>query len=105
MIPPHPTRACLGYRSHHRSHAACGRVCVPAFLHDEFRRALGTVDADATLRAWYDQVLDQLGSAPVAEDPIRFWRTRFTAWVQRTASQRAVIDEALARVQQRRGSR
>ena len=29
----------LGARSAHRSHAACGRVCVPSFLHSEFERA------------------------------------------------------------------
>ena len=65
----------------HRSHASCGRVCVPAFLHDEFKRGLGgsDADADATLRAWYADTLDRLDlNTPVA-DPLRFWRERFVA--------------------------
>ena len=40
----------------HRAHAACGRVCVPATLHQQFVQALNRDTADAELRAWYSTV-------------------------------------------------
>ena len=62
----------------HLSHAWCGRVCVPAFLHQQFVAGLGTDDADSTLRAFYGSTLDAI-SGPIAPDPVKFWRERVAA--------------------------
>lgn len=65
----------------HRSHAFCGRVCVPAVLHDELRRKLGgeLEDADDRLRAWYREVDDELTRTQetVSLNDFAFWQTRF----------------------------
>lgn len=66
----------------HRAHASCGRVCVPAFLHEQFRSQLGgDVDAaDGRLRAWYRTVLDAIApDQPVGDEPPVFWRRHFAA--------------------------
>ena len=66
----------------HRAHAACGRICVPAFLHRQFKDALGgaELDADTRLRGWYDRVFDQLPlDVPVPTDAAKFWRPLFDA--------------------------
>jgi len=64
----------------HLAHAACGRVCVPAFLHREFVRALGGREdvADERLRDWYTAVLAALDDdVAVDSDAPKFWRLRF----------------------------
>lgn len=68
----------------HRSHASCGRVCVPAALHQELVRKLGgnAGKADAELRAWYREVDEAWSSGDRAEqaigdDNFAFWRARF----------------------------
>lgn len=65
----------------HRSHAFCGRVCVPAALHTEFVRKLGTLDADETLRAWYRQVDDvwqpERHPEVITGSDFDFWRARW----------------------------
>lgn len=64
----------------HLAHAACGRVCVPAFLHREFVRALGGHEdaSDGRLRDWYTAVLGALDEElPVESDAPKFWRPRF----------------------------
>lgn len=64
----------------HIAHAACGRVCVPAFLHREFVKALGGREdvADGRLRDWYAAVFEALDDdKPVEPDAPRFWRPRF----------------------------
>lgn len=66
----------------HRAHAACGRICVPAFLHREFRERLGGDEraADDKLRKWYDRVMDGLPpDDPVPSDAPKFWRPLFDA--------------------------
>lgn len=66
----------------HKAHAACGRVCVPADLHESFVRALNRADADSVLRDWY-LVVDNEWSVgakkdtPVGGNDYRFWRARF----------------------------
>lgn len=78
--PPRHTRDPIFARNGHQSHAACGRVCVPAFLHDEFRRALGgnEVIADTRLRDWYLGVMQALpDDGAVDPDGPKFWRPRF----------------------------
>jgi len=66
----------------HREHAACGRACVPAFLHRQFLTALGG-DEDAAYRkllTWYSAVEDSFApDDPVPADVIKFWRARFDA--------------------------
>lgn len=90
----------LSGRSHHRSHAHCGRVCVPAFLHDEFRRALpGDADAnDRPVRDWYLTVEDAWAQKAIGDDALVFWRARFAEWQGTTKGQGAAFDaEAWAR--------
>ncbi len=75
-----PRGAVLFSGKDHIAHAACGRVCVPAFLHREFVRALGGTEAmaDDRLRDWYAGVFDAIDSdAPVESDAPKFWRPRF----------------------------
>lgn len=75
------TRASL-IGNDHRAHAECGRVCIPAFLHRQFKDALGgnEQDADTRVRAWYGRVLDALSdSEPVPSDAAKFWRPLFDA--------------------------
>ena len=68
--------------THHRAHAACGRVCVPAFLHDEFRKRRNHDNADMELRDWY-LVIDAEWAigGPKADqepgEPLSFWRARY----------------------------
>ncbi len=83
----------------HRAHAACGRVCVPAFLHREFRLALGGDEdrADQQLRDWYEAVLGGLSADPVESDGVKFWRPQFAlAFVKPTQAQRVAVDEQAA---------
>lgn len=73
--PLHPT--------HHRAHAHCGRVCVPAALHDTFRRERNHQDADRELRDWYLVIEREWGpnglkaQEPTGGDEFRFWRARY----------------------------
>jgi hypothetical protein len=72
----------IGSRSEHRSHAFCGRICVPAFLHREFVRLRGDDEAAANtaLRAWYRKVDDGLQGKAVSEpDGLKFWRGEYKA--------------------------
>lgn len=67
----------------HKTHAACGRVCVPADLHERFVRALNRDDADAVLRTWYTAVDDEwsVGAKKDANpggNDYQFWRDRFS---------------------------
>lgn len=67
-----------GYRNEHRTHAECGRVCLPAFLFSEFVRRRGTPDADAVVRQWAGEVL--VAWRERAEEPgdaLAFWRARY----------------------------
>lgn len=79
------TREHLGPRligNEHRAHAQCGRVCTPAFLHRQFKDALGGDDgkADTTLRDWYARINEALPEdEPVPTDAAKFWRPRFDA--------------------------
>ncbi len=63
----------------HRTHAHCGRKCVPEFLHGEFVQGLGGDNADARARAWYVLIESGLGDAPIGDDPLKFWRAQFAA--------------------------
>jgi hypothetical protein len=75
-----PRAAPLGAQSEHRSHAVCGRVCLPAFLYREFIKARGGDDqeARADVDAWALAIIQALpDDAPIGDDPLRFWRTRW----------------------------
>jgi len=66
----------------HAAHAWCGRVCVPKFLHKEFRRALGgpVTKRPARLRAFYAETLSAIPTAtPIGAEPLKFWRSAFAA--------------------------
>jgi 5-methylcytosine-specific restriction endonuclease McrA len=84
----------------HLRHAWCGRICVPDFLHDQFRRALGAEEdtADTRLRGrgtrqergWYAETLTSLTETePIEPDPVKFWRARFAAAFPTSAPRRA----------------
>jgi len=75
-VNPHP----LGARSEHRSHAVCGRVCLPAFLYREFIKAKGGDEGDARayVDAWALEVVQSLpDDVPIGDDPLKFWRYRW----------------------------
>ncbi len=66
----------------HAAHAWCGRICVPKFLHKEFKRALGgPVSKRAQrMRAFYAETLEPIPAArPIGEEPLKFWRAAFAA--------------------------
>lgn len=73
-----------GSLSVHRSHASCGRVCVPAFIHDELKRQLGGDEAESEvrLRAFYTKVHDAWSddgphAKDIPGDAPAFWRSQF----------------------------
>lgn len=91
----------------HRSHAACGRVCVPATLHGEFVRRRNTPAADAELRAWYGDVQRAWMDGPHATvepgEPFAFWRARYAEqWP--AANSQAARDNRPAWVQRAKGA-
>jgi hypothetical protein len=66
----------------HAAHSFCGRICVPRFLHKQFRKALGgpVSRRAARLRTFYAETLEALPAArPIGEEPLKFWRTAFAA--------------------------
>lgn len=77
-----PVRSFPSRRNPHAGHAACGRVCVPADLHDELRRKLGgdEEEADTRLRHWYLETGAAWQEKPIGDDDYRFWRARFAEW-------------------------
>lgn len=76
------TQAGAPLHTTHKKHAACGRVCVPADLHNDFMRARNHDGADKELRQWYLAVDHEwaVGSkkdvSPGGND-YKFWRARF----------------------------
>jgi hypothetical protein len=84
--------------SRHPDHAACawcGLVCVPKFLHKQFKKALGgpVTKRAARLRAFYAETLDA-SPQPLEPDPVKFWRPAFTS---RFVSASATSDDRLTR--------
>jgi uncharacterized protein YdaU (DUF1376 family) len=69
-------------RSACKSHAFCGRVCVPDFLHKEFIKALGGDEQKASKRLG-EFYLDEMAKWPEGDvppsDAMKFWRPRFDA--------------------------
>lgn len=70
----------------HLTHAWCGRVCVPEFLHNEFERATG--QPEQSLYDFYRDTFAQIAeSEPVDPDALKFWRPRVSArWTPSTPS-------------------
>lgn len=79
---PHYGAAIMAGQSAHRAHAACFRVCVPAFIHEEFLRKLPEEQevANRKLRAWYLDVDEQWQGKAIGDRPEKFWRARFEEW-------------------------
>jgi hypothetical protein len=66
----------------HVAHSWCGRICVPRFLHKQFRKAIGgPVSKRATrLRTFYAETLAaQPAATPIGAEPLKFWRAAFAA--------------------------
>lgn len=66
----------------HKTHAHCGRVCVPGDLHSQFVRSRHHDGADQELRDWYLAVEQEwtVGAkkhANTGGNDYRFWRARF----------------------------
>jgi uncharacterized protein YdaU (DUF1376 family) len=80
---PRETRARTApIHASHRNHAACGRVCVPAGLHNEFVQRRNHLNADQELRAWYPFVDREwaVGGPRERDEPgdvYSFWRARY----------------------------
>lgn len=80
VLSERPRGATLFSGRDHIAHVACGRICVPAFLHREFILALGGPEdmADQRLRDWYSAVFDAVNpDEPIESDAPKFWRPRF----------------------------
>lgn len=78
--PPPPVFGGTLHGGSHRSHAACGRVCTPDFIHAELRRLKGGAEdeADRWLRQWYRRVLDSWPEdRPIGDRPEKFWYARW----------------------------
>jgi hypothetical protein len=66
----------------HDAHAWCGRICVPKFLHRQFKKALGgpVRRRPERMRAFYVETLDAIPTArPIGDEPVKFWRAAFSA--------------------------
>jgi hypothetical protein len=74
-----PMRGGCLHGGSHRSHASCGRVCVPDFLHTEFLTLIGGDEdkADLELRAHYRRWWAALAPNAVVTEPLRWLRARF----------------------------
>jgi uncharacterized protein YdaU (DUF1376 family) len=67
-----------GVRNEHRTHAECGRVCLPAFLFSEFVRRRGGEKADDVIREWAHETLKSWADKPDEPgEPLAFWRARY----------------------------
>lgn len=69
----------------HAAHAWCGRICVPKFLHKQFKKALGgpVMKRAARLRAFYAETIAAIASTqPIGDEPVKFWRRAFAARFQ-----------------------
>lgn len=63
---------------HHRSHAHCGRVCLPASLFSEFVRRRNHDNADMELREWALAVEGEWSERPDEPgDAFDFWKARY----------------------------
>lgn len=82
----------------HQFNAYVGtRLRIPHKLHGDFRAALGGLDADTRLRAWYatvDAEIERTGE-PIRPDVWKWAEARFRAWLSQT-----VVDDEWAKINQ-----
>lgn len=65
-------------QKNHLSHAWCGRVCVPEFLHNQFHLATG--QSEEALYAFYQATFEAISEKePVDADAVKFWHPRVAA--------------------------
>jgi hypothetical protein len=85
----------LGARSEHRSHALCGRVCLPGFLFREFVQAVA--GDEARVSTWARGIVAEWGeggakaSAIVDDEPVRWWRKQWKAYLQSGGTKRMMM--------------
>lgn len=75
----------------HAAHAWCGRICVPKFLHRQFKRALGgpVTNRAGRMREFYAATIAAMPAAePIGAEPVKFWRSAFAARFDRPAAVR-----------------
>lgn len=89
-------RAPIHDRSH-RSHAHCGRVCLPAALFGEFVRRRNHLNADREIRDWALVVDNEWseGGAHAADEPgdaFDFWKARYEERWPATPSKPKLVD-------------
>jgi uncharacterized protein YdaU (DUF1376 family) len=76
----------------HRNHAFCWIVCVPAFLHDEFRRKLNGDDQakdDGIVRRFYLSVAENWPEGKrIGDTDVVFWRARWEEAVGSTVERK-----------------
>ncbi len=87
------------HRTGHHTHAFCSeRICVPDFLHDKFRRALGGHGSDAGLRQFYEETVNGIpDSQPIDSDPLKFWPPFVAARWPPASSHESKLTAALKR--------
>jgi len=76
----------------HDAHAWCGRLCVPKFLHKQFKHALGgpVTKKPERLRAFYADTIAAIpGTADIGDRPVDFWRAAFASRFMRTVPKAA----------------
>jgi len=64
----------------HRAHAWCVKICVPKFLHKQFKDALGgpVTKKPERLRAFYAETIAAIpADADIGDEPVKFWRAAF----------------------------
>jgi hypothetical protein len=64
----------------HRAHTWCVRICVPKFLHKQFKDALGgpVTKKPERLRAFYAETIAAIPSTwDIGDEPVKFWRGAF----------------------------
>jgi hypothetical protein len=82
----------------HLSHACCGRVCVPNFLHSDFIRAVGGAAPGEALNDFYAKTLEAIpDDQPIGDDPVKFWRAAFSARFGSAQSGQGTRTTALAK--------
>lgn len=73
----------------HDAHAWCGRICVPKFLHKQFKQALGgqVTKRAARMRGFYAETIAAIPAAqPIGAEPVKFWRAAFAARFEKSVS-------------------
>lgn len=84
-VLPHSNPAALIHGAsmrQHCQHAFCcldRSVCVPQFLHTEFKGKGRKTDAE--LQVWYRATMQTFAEHPIGDDTLVFWRNEFARWI------------------------